>query len=108
MAPMPAAIAPSGASPSGSAGGAAPSAAAVITIKNFAYQVPPSVRPGAMVKVTNSDQVAHTVTADQSDSVFNVTVDPGGNATFAAPSKPGSYKFHCTYHSNMHGTLVVK
>lgn len=85
-----------------------PAAAAVVTIKNFAYEVPASVQPGAMVKVTNSDQVAHTVTADQSDSLFNVTVDPGGSATFAAPSKPGSYKFHCTYHSNMHGTLVVK
>ena len=28
--------------------------------------------------------------------------------TFTAPAAPGSYKFHCAYHSNMHGTLVVK
>jgi plastocyanin len=28
--------------------------------------------------------------------------------TFTAPNKPGTYPFHCTYHSNMHGVLVVK
>jgi plastocyanin len=38
----------------------------------------------------------------------NVTVGPGDSATFTAPNKPGNYKFHCTFHSNMHGTLVVK
>jgi plastocyanin len=30
------------------------------------------------------------------------------SATIIAPMKPGSYAFHCTYHSNMHGMLVVK
>ncbi|MGN6608989.1 MAG: cupredoxin domain-containing protein [Jatrophihabitans sp.] len=79
----------------------------MITIKDFAYGVPASVRPGSVVRVTNSDQVAHTVTADQG-SAFDAAVDPGGSATFKAPNKPGRYKFHCTYHSNMHGTLVVR
>ena len=30
-----------------------------------------------------------------------------GNVVFTAPTAAGSYAYHC-YHSNMHGTLVVK
>lgn len=94
---------------SSSAGSSPASAAALITIKNFSYSVPASVNPGAKVTVKNNDQVNHTVTADQSNSLFNVTVQSGGGtATFTAPSKPGQYKFHCTFHANMHGVLVVK
>lgn len=93
----------------GSGGNSSPAAATdVITIKNFSYAVPTSVKPGAKVTVKNDDQVNHTVTADQSDSLFNVTVPSnGGTATFTAPSKPGRYKFHCNFHANMHGVLVV-
>jgi plastocyanin len=86
---------------------AATSAAAAITITNFAYEVPASVVPGAEVTVTNMDDTEHTVTADQ-DSGFDVEVkENGGTATFIAPAQPGSYAFHCKYHSNMHGTLTV-
>lgn len=48
-------------------------------------------------------------TSDQS-GLFDVTVNAsGGTATFTAPpSKPGTYPYHCTFHSDMHGTLVVK
>lgn len=80
----------------------------MVTIRNFAYRVPKSVDPGAKVTVKNVDQVTHTVTADSSERLFDVSVDPGGTATFSAPTTPGRYKFHCNYHSNMHGTLVVK
>ena len=80
----------------------------MITIKGFGYAVPKNVRPGARVMVTNDDQVAHTVTADASTNLFNVVIDPGSSVTFTAPTQPGSYPFHCTYHSNMHGTLVVQ
>ena len=56
--------------------------------------------------VQNSDSVAHTVTADSGDA-FDVTIQGGATAHFTAPSKPGTYKFHCTFHSNMHGSLTV-
>jgi plastocyanin len=71
------------------------------------YQTPASVSPGATVTVMNMDGEAHTVTAD-SGSAFDVKADPGASTTFTAPTKPGTYAFHCTYHSNMHGMLVVK
>jgi plastocyanin len=78
-----------------------------IHIEKFAYQTPPSVSPGATVSVMNMDGEAHTVTAD-SGNAFDVMATPGKTVTFTAPSTPGRYAFHCTYHSNMHGVLVVK
>jgi plastocyanin len=80
----------------------------MITIKNFAFQGPTSVKPGAQVMVMNSDSETHSVTSDTS-GLFDANVDGGGGtATLTAPTKPGSYPYHCKYHSNMHGTLVVK
>jgi plastocyanin len=99
---------PSSTTSAGTATGSAPAASATaITIKDFAYQTPPSVSPGATVTVTNTDTAEHTVTADDG-SAFDVEVKSSGTATFTAPSKPGTYPFHCTYHVNMHGTLTVK
>lgn len=84
------------------------SSAASITIKDFAFGDPITVSPGATVTVTNMDTAEHTVTADQG-SAFDVEIQGGGvTATFTAPSAPGTYAFHCTYHPGMHGTLTVK
>lgn len=94
-----------GGSPMASAGNTA-GAAATIHIKSFAYNGPDSVLAGAEVIVMNMDTEAHTVTAD--DGSFDAVVKAGKSVTFTAPKKPGSYSYHCTYHSNMHGTLIVK
>jgi plastocyanin len=95
----------SGTSPSASAG--TPSTATTIMIEKFQYKVPASVSPGATVAVMNMDGEAHTVTSDK-DGTFAVQVPPGKTVTFSAPSTAGSFDFHCEYHANMHGTLVVK
>lgn len=81
--------------------------AATITIDNFLFVSPPPVPAGATIEVKNADPAEHSVTADSGDA-FNIEVDEGGTATFTAPSKPGSYPYHCSYHPMMHGTLVVK
>ena len=73
----------------------------------LAYQGPVSVSPGATVTVKNEDSQAHTVTSDQA-GLFDAVVPGGGNVVFTAPTTAGSYAYQCTYHSNMHGTLVVK
>ena len=93
----------------GSSGAASSSSssAVVIHISTFMYETPASVSPGATVTVMNMDGEAHTVTAD-SGNAFDVKADPGTSTTFTAPMKPGTYAFHCSYHSNMHGMLVVK
>jgi plastocyanin len=81
-------------------------AAGSITIQNFTYSVSGPAAPGSTVNVTNKDDTAHTVTADSANA-FDVTIQPGKTAKFTAPKQPGTYKFHCTFHANMHGTLSV-
>lgn len=81
--------------------------ASMIHISGFKYTVPASVAPGATVSVMNMDGENHTVTADAGNA-FDVKANAGSTVTFAAPKTPGSYSFHCTYHSNMRGVLVVK
>lgn len=90
-----------------SAGGMQHMSGATITIKSFAYSGPKSVKAGAEVMVTNNDSETHSVTAD-SGGAFDVTVDPGKTMTFKAPTKPGTYPFHCNFHSNMTGVLTVR
>lgn len=78
-----------------------------ITIQGFAFGASLTVPPGTEITVINRDGAGHTVTADDGKS-FNVSVaGGGGSATFTAPSAPGTYKFHCTIHPSMHGSLVV-
>jgi plastocyanin len=87
---------------------AAPAAAGQIVISNFAYTVPPSVSPGQKLTIVNNDDPNHTVTAD-ANNLFDVVVSGGGGVMdFTAPTTPGTYPFHCKYHSNMHGVLTVQ
>jgi plastocyanin len=88
---------------------AAPAAATgpTISIAGMKFTSPASVAPGATITVTNSDSAEHSVTAD-SGNAFNVDVDGKGTATFTAPSQPGTYAYHCTYHPMMHGQLIVQ
>jgi plastocyanin len=89
--------------------GAAPAAAgaAAITIDNFSYGEPLTVSPGATVSVTNNDSAPHSVTS-QTAGQFDVNVKGNGEATFTAPTQPGTYAFYCTYHPSMKGTLIVQ
>jgi plastocyanin len=77
----------------------------MIMISNFAFAGPGMVKPGARVMVMNEDSEAHTVTSDSGK--FDVKVDAGRSVTFTAPRTPGSYPYHCGFHSQMHGTLKV-
>ncbi|HEX2851015.1 MAG TPA: cupredoxin domain-containing protein [Acidimicrobiales bacterium] len=87
------------------AGAGAAAAGDTITAKGFAFSGA-TVKAGATVKVVNQDGTAHTVTAD--DGSFDVRVDGNGTGSFTAPSKPGTYPFHCSIHPSMHGTLTVQ
>jgi plastocyanin len=109
--PGPSALSASAASrsESGSAGPAAmaiPQSAQVLHISGFTFLPPKAVAPGAHLGVMNMDGEAHTVTADTGHA-FDVTVPAGRTVTLIAPIKPGRYAFHCQYHSNMSGVLVV-
>jgi len=55
---------------------------------------------------TNDDISIHTVTAN--DNSFNSgDIAPGASFTFTFTT-PGTYPYHCVYHSWMSGTVVVK
>jgi plastocyanin len=105
--PVPASTTATMPSPDASPSPASPAASAVvITIKDFAFEVPATVPAGSMVTVTNEDAMSHTVTSSEAGA-FDVTLAGGATATFRAPSTPGSYGFVCSFHGNMTGTLVV-
>jgi plastocyanin len=79
-----------------------------LTISDFKF-MPGSltVRRGARTAVTNRDSTAHTATADDGRTFDTGNIDPGTAATVTL-SKAGTYKFHCSIHPFMHGTLVVR
>jgi plastocyanin len=82
-------------------------ASAQITIDGFKYTENVTVAPGGQVTVINKDSAKHTVTSN-TPGLFDTQVDGNGQATFTAPTAPGSYPYHCNYHASMHGVLVVQ
>jgi plastocyanin len=108
---MPSMTSPTGDAPPATPGATSPGAAstspAAITITGFVFAVPAAVRPGAKVTVSNEDRENHSVTAD-ADGGFDVPVMHGTPVTFTAPTAPGRYPFHCSFHGTMKGVLVVR
>jgi len=84
-------------------------ASGTITIQNFAFGAPLTVRPGAMIKITNMDAAAHDIASDDGGTFRTPLLNHGESATFTAPTQPGTYKFSCTVHAQMReiGTLIV-
>jgi plastocyanin len=63
--------------------------------------------PGEVpVFVTNEDSVLHTFTIESLDVNLNVPANSTARVTFQADA--GSYRYVCTLHSNMRGTLLVR
>jgi plastocyanin len=88
------------------AGAAAPSA---VTIDNFAFSPTPlTVAPGTTVTWTNKDEEPHTVlSADGGQSFKSPALDTDDKFTFTF-DKAGTYKYFCSIHPRMVGTVVVK
>ncbi|MBW8173390.1 cupredoxin domain-containing protein [Ornithinimicrobium sp. Arc0846-15] len=78
----------------------------VITISDFAFDVPETVAPGTEVTIRNEDRVGHTVTSDE-EGLFDTLVAGGTEETFIVPEEPGEYSFYCRPHPNMIDTLVI-
>lgn len=68
-----------------------------------------SVRKGEAVTWTNNDNTSHTVTDDLKDvgGPDSATIAPGATYTFTF-TKTGSFQYHCEFHHEMRGTIVVK
>ena len=64
-----------------------------------------SITANTTIKWTNKDGITHTVTSDA--SLFDSGA-MGSGATFSQQFlTPGTYKYHCSYHSSMKGTIIV-
>ncbi|MDQ6650467.1 MAG: cupredoxin domain-containing protein [Actinomycetota bacterium] len=95
-----------GGSKSASTAPAAAGDSQVLTVKSFKF-AEITVAPGATIRLVNDDDEPHTVTADDK-SFDSKSFDKKAPGSLVAPSKPGTYKFHCEVHPSMHGTLTVR
>jgi plastocyanin len=90
---------------------AAPSGPAVrsakVDIASFKYKpVVVAVRKGGRVRWTNSDNAAHTATAD--DRSFDTQTIDIGKSRMVTFTTAGTYAYHCDFHPFMKATVVVK
>jgi plastocyanin len=84
-------------------------APAQIVIDNFAFAPATlTVNAGTTVTWLNRDEEPHTVmSADQQTPFKSPALDTNDKFTFTF-AKPGTYKYFCTIHSHMVGTVVVQ
>ena len=85
---------------------ASPMGGTAVDIADFAYDpAAANAAVGGNVVWTNSDSVPHTVTFDEGG------IDSGSmaaGATFEHTfDSAGTFEYHCTFHSNMRGTVTV-
>lgn len=77
-----------------------------VTISNYSYS-PASltVKQGTTVTWTNNDVVDHTVTGNTGGPASG-QVSPGQTYTYTFTTV-GTFAYHCSNHTYMHGTVVV-
>jgi plastocyanin len=78
-----------------------------VSIANFSFS-PSSitVKKGATVTWTNNDTSEHTVSADTGNAFESGALDKGKTFSFTFATA-GTFKYHCSFHPNMHGTVTV-
>jgi plastocyanin len=88
---------------------AADGAANTVTISNFAFAPATlAVAPGTRVVWSNKDDEPHTVmSADGGITFKSPALDTDDSFAFTF-DKPGTYKYFCSIHPHMVGTIVVK
>ena len=80
-----------------------------VTIDNFTFSpAEVKVKVGDTVTWTNHDDIPHTVTdAAQPRAYKSVALDSGDSFSHVF-AMPGTYRYFCSLHPNMQGTVVVK
>jgi plastocyanin len=83
--------------------------AGAVTISNFEFQPPlVTVAPGTKVTWVNKDEEPHTVLSADGGATFkSPALDTDDKFSFTF-DKPGTYKYFCSLHRHMVGTIVVK
>lgn len=79
---------------------------ATVTMQNMSFSTTSlSITKGTTVTWTNNDNTTHTVTAD--DNSFNSGDITAGHSFTRTFSTPGTFAYHCIYHSMMKANVVV-
>jgi len=65
-----------------------------------------TVSPGTTITWKNTDNMAHTVTAD--DNSFDSGNIGAGSSFSKTFSVAGTYNYHCTIHAGMNGKVIVQ
>jgi plastocyanin len=82
-------------------------AANTVTIQSSAFTPKTlTISVNSVVKWTNSDGFAHTVTSD--NAVWDSGNIPGGGTFSFNFTATGTYNYHCTIHPSMTGTIIVQ
>jgi plastocyanin len=78
-----------------------------VTMSSFKFSPSPaSAHVGDTVKWTNNGTVTHTVTLDANPAKTSGNLAPGKSFS-AVVTRTGTFKYHCSIHPFMHGTLTV-
>jgi plastocyanin len=67
---------------------------------------PIHVTVGSTVTWMNGTSIAHTATSDT--GAWNTgAIAPGGTSSAVAFNTAGTFAYHCTFHADMHGSVIV-
>jgi len=84
-------------------------AAATVQVNIFNYKFDPetvTIPEGTTVTWTNKDEVPHTVASSDKSFKGSAGLDTGDSYSYTF-TKAGTYKYYCTLHPFMTGTIVV-
>jgi plastocyanin len=78
-----------------------------VTIENIAFSPSSITVPvGTTVTWTNKDSFSHTVTSDT--GLFDSGEMSQGSTFSHTFNDKGTFSYHCTIHTTMHGTVTVQ
>ncbi|MGG5822371.1 cupredoxin domain-containing protein [Falsiroseomonas sp. HW251] len=82
---------------------------ATVAIDNFTFDPPMlTVAAGTRVVWTNRDDIPHTIHGDQdSRELRSEVLDTEDHFAFTF-ARPGTYRYFCSLHPHMQGTVVVQ
>jgi plastocyanin len=96
------------ASPQASSSSAAIQSVSAVTVANMAFSPADiTVKKGTTVAWTNQDSVTHTVTEDDGQPGPASGALANGQRYAYTYNTAGTFKYHCTIHPNMTGTVTV-
>jgi amicyanin len=88
---------------------ALPAFAEDVTIDNFTFTPAEiTVKAGATVTWTNRDDIPHTVTSAAHPPIFRSPALDTNETTSVTFNTPGVYRYFCSLHAHMQGTVIVQ